>query len=418
MAELRRRRDDQQWILDYLVMSTGRDRNFGVEHELWPAGTAKSHRMVPRVMLQVGQRLEALAEVSDRRGDAQTASRVYYKAAQAYRTAQHAIMADIPQKRWLYDRLLHCFARICELLPTPVEKVEIPWRDTTIPGLFYHLGDGVPRPTALFLPGMDVTKEDVPNPTDNVFTQRGLNVLVIDGPGQGECNLRDIRVTDDNYEQAASSAIDWLAARPEVDASRLGLVGFSMGSFWAGRTAALVGDRVRALVSALGCYGPKDYIFEMASPHFKQQFMYMAGIDDEDAFDEMARAMTLEGYGSRITCPTLLCSGEFDPLNPLEDTYDFFDELGGGKELWVIGDEAHRLHWVAGLGGMSVWNWCLDWLVSALNGDYSGSHNREVYVEGGGKGPFADDAPAPAWRTWYDGAGRMPAAAEMTNGRA
>lgn len=402
MAKLKRERDNQQWILDYLVMTTGRDRNFGVEHQLWPTGVPRNHRMVPRVMAQRGAEIEALADASYEKGHRRTASRAYYQAVKAYKVAQHAIMADTPVKRHLYERLNFCYDRVAELSDYPLERVEVSWSGgAPFPALFHRVDDK-PRPTAVHIPGMDATKEDVPDPNDNIFLERGMNVLVMDGPGQGESNVRGIRVTDDNYERAVSAAIDWLEANPYVAKLKIGVVGFSMGSFWAPRAAAF-DDRVAALVAAMGCFMDKRYIFEMDSPHFKQQFMYMAGIEDEDEFDELAARMTLEGYGESITCPTLLCSGEFDPLSPLEDTYDFYDEIAGPKELWVVGDEAHRVHWVEALAGMSVWHWCIDWLSEVLESGISDEHDREIYIGKGGRGPFPDDAPAPDWRSWDNG---------------
>ncbi len=404
MAKLRRERDNQQWILDYLVMTTGRDRNFGVDHHLWPPNVARNHRMVPRVMHRAAQERERLARASDEAGHRRTASRVYHQAVQAYRTAQHAIMTDIPQKAMLYERLNACYDRIIALSDYPIERVDIPWEGHLLPALFHYRAGARQAPTVLFIPGMDATKEDVPDPNNNIFIERGLNVLVLDGPGQGESNIRGIRVTDDNYERAASAALDWLVTRPEVDSARIGVIGFSMGSFWAPRLAAY-DSRVSALVAAMGCYMDKRYIFELDSPHFKQQFMYMAGIDDEDTFDAMAGRMTLRGYGGKITCPTLLCSGEFDPLSPIEEAYELFDELRGPKELWVIADEVHRLHWVQALAGMSVWHWCLDWLKDALEGKVPAGHEREVYVEKGRSGPFDPAAPVPSFRSWNNGVG-------------
>lgn len=402
MAKLKRQRDNQQWILDYLVMTTGRDRNFGVEHQLWPKGVPRNHRMVPRVMAKRAAELERLAEASYAGGHRRTASRVFYDAQKHYKVAAHALMANTPPKYHIVERQKYCYDKCIELSDYPIERVEFEWSGGgPFPGVFHRIDD-LPRPTALHIPGMDATKEDVPDPNNNIFLERGFNVLVIDGPGQGESNVRGVTVTDSNYEVAASAAIDWLVANPYVDEAKIGLIGFSMGSFWAPRTAAY-DPRVAALVAALGCYNDKRYIFEMDSPHFKQQFMYMAGLDDEDDFDEMAANMTMVGHAGKIECPTLLCSGEFDPLSPLEDTYEFYDELECAKELWVVGDEAHRLHWVDGLGGMSVWHWCLDWLWDAVHGKYTDGHDREVYIGKGQAGPFSDDAPEPDWRTWDNG---------------
>lgn len=354
-------------------------------------------------MMKIGDDLAYLARTSDAAGHPATARKLYHEACQAYKTAQHAIMADIPQKRRIWEDLNSCYDRIIDLSPYPIERVEIPWEGKSFPALFHSAAGSQSAPTVLFIPGMDATKEDVPNPNDNIFLNRGLNVLVMDGPGQGESNVRGLRVDDSNYERAATAAIDWLVGRPEVDRTRIGLIGLSMGSFWAARTAAH-DSRVRALVSAMGVFGDKRWIFDLDSPHFKQQFMYMAGVESESDFDAMASKMTLHGHAARIKCPTLVCCGEFDPLCPLEDTYEFYDEIGGPAHLWVIGEEAHRLHWVRALGGLSIWHWCLDWLSDALNGKHDVGR-REIYVGQGGGGPFATDAPVPAYRTWRNGAG-------------
>ena len=100
---------------------------------------------------------------------------------------------------------------------------------------------------------MDQTKENYPRPTRNPFVQRGMNVISMDGPGQGTSNMRKIRVTDDNYQRAGAAVIDWLVEQPEVDASRIGVSGISMGSYWGMRIAAY-DERVAALATASACF--------------------------------------------------------------------------------------------------------------------------------------------------------------------
>ena len=140
-------------------------------------------------------------------------------------------------------------------------------------------------------------------------------MLSIDGPGQGISNLRKIRVTHDNHGPAGKAFVDYLATPPKIDAGRIGIFGISMGSYWAPLIAAH-DRRIRACAGATACFLQKNRIFNESSPRFKQVFMYMAGIHDEDRFDRLAAKMTLERYAGRIACPILLCTGEFDPLSP------------------------------------------------------------------------------------------------------
>ena len=45
--------------------------------------------------------------------------------------------------------------------------------------------------------------------------------------------------------------------------------------------------------------------------------MYMSGYDDEAAFDEFAKTLTLKGVASKIACPYLVVAGEDDELCPI-----------------------------------------------------------------------------------------------------
>ena len=44
-----RRRDSQQWMLDWLVKTTGREQNFAYDERKFPPDV-KSYAMIPRIM--------------------------------------------------------------------------------------------------------------------------------------------------------------------------------------------------------------------------------------------------------------------------------------------------------------------------------------------------------------------------------
>ena len=72
--------------------------------------------------------------------------------------------------------------------------------------------------------------------------------------------------------------------------------------------------------------------------------------------------MTVRGYLGKIKCPTLLVTGEFDPLCPLEDAVEAFDDLKVPKEMWVFENQYHPLWGIRNLGGMDCHDYVLDWL--------------------------------------------------------
>lgn len=386
--ELERRRDNQQWILDYLVKTTGRVQNFFDDGRGLPA-EVKSYAMIPRVLSKHAAHREAIANAAAAAGHLHTAREAWYEAADHYREAQHAIFEDDhPLKQHCWERIDACWDRLTAHSDYPIERVEIPWEGRSLAALL-HLLPGRPKaPMILYIPGMDGCKENALNPLNNIFQQHGFHVLALDGPGQGSSNMRKIRVTADNYERAGRAALDWIERRPELEGEQIALVGSSMGTFWGSRIAAL-DRRVRACATARACYGPKQHIFEQASPRFKQVFMYMAGVHDEAEFDRMAAAMTLEGWGPEIQCPSLLVTGEYDPLTLVEETEAFFETIAGPKELWVFENEGHTLANMRALGGVPLYSFMLDWVRDALNGRFGPGYRRKVLIpQRGGAGPY------------------------------
>lgn len=383
-----RRRDNQQWMLDWIVKTTGRVQNFAYDNRVIPP-EVKSYEQIHRTIDRHARHVVSIAEAAEEHGHVETARELYWVASEHYREAQHAIFEDDnPEKIYLHGMLLKCFDKVMQYADHPIERVEIPFEGNFIQGVL-HMPPGRPKaPTVLFFPGMDMTKEAFVDALNHPFVARGMNCLHIDGPGQGTSNIRKIRVTLDNYERAGSAAIDFLEKRPEVDAEQIALSGFSMGSYWGMRMAA-DDKRLKAVATAAACYGPKTAIFEKASPRFKQVFMYMAGIHDEDEFDEFASKMVLDSHAPRITCPTLQVTGEYDPLAPLDTVLPIYEKVAGPKELWVVEDDFHAPRHRPNFGGLDFYGFLADWIRDALAGKYKAGHKKEILIPAhGGPGPY------------------------------
>src|SRR4029079_1767953 len=67
---------------------------------------------------------------------------------------------------------------------------------------------------------------------------RGIACLIVDGPGNGESiRFRELYLRPDT-EHYATPVFDYLAARPEGDARRIGVIAISLGGYYAPRAAA------------------------------------------------------------------------------------------------------------------------------------------------------------------------------------
>ena len=386
---MRTKRDNQQWMLDLALNMRGRVQNFERDDPETPT-RAHNYRMLPKMWRKKAEHDEALAKTAEKNGFKMTALEHYDHAVESYRMAQHPIyFDDNPVKIYLTNKLKEMVDRRSALAPYPIERVEVPFDDgKTISCLFHLLPDRRKAPCVIYVPGMDQTKEYFPRVMNSLGVNRGMHVISMDGPGQGNSNIQKIRAVADNYERAGAAVIDYLEKREEVDSDKIGIYGVSMGSYWSLRLASY-DNRPAALASGVATFNPNNTIFSVSSPRFKQMFMYMAGMDNEDEFDEMAEKMTVKGYADKVQCPTLLATGEFDPLCPLEDAVEVYEDLTCKKELWVIEDQFHPLWGIPNLGKLDCHHYIMDWLQRAL---VEGKTNdkRIAYVSNKGDGPFGD----------------------------
>ena len=394
IRKLRTERDNQQWMLDLALNMRGRVQNFERDDVEVPPGTrARNYRMLPKVWRKAAERHEALAKRAEARGAKATAVSHYDHAVEAYRMAQHPIFFDNhPVKKYLYKKLSEMVDRRSKVASYPIERVEVPFDNgTTISCLLHLLPDRRKAPCVIYVPGMDQSKEVFPKAGHNIALSRGFHVIAIDGPGQGNSNMQKIRSVGLNYERAGAAVISYLQKRKEIDSKKIAIYGISMGSYWCLRLSSY-DHRAAAVVSSVACFNPNNTIFTQSSPRFKQMFMYMAGYDNEEKFDEeVAKPMTVRGYLGKIKCPTLLVTGEFDPLCPLEDAVEAFDDLKVPKEMWVMENQYHPLWGLQNLGGLDCHEYVLDWLQALFSKKLTPKKSgRIAYIAENGDGPWGD----------------------------
>jgi len=395
IKKLRTERDNQQWMLDLALNMRGRVQNFERDDAEVPAGKrARNYRMYPKIWRETGERHERLAKLAQARGTHSTATYHFDHAIEAYRMAQHPIyFDDHPVKKHLYAKMSEMVDLRMKSAPYPIERVEVEFDDgKTISCLLHLLPDRRKAPVVIYVPGMDQTKEVFPKAYHNIGIERGFHVVAMDGPGQGNSNIQKIRSVGDNYERAGAAVISYLKTRPEIDGDKIAIYGISMGSYWSLRLSSY-DHRAAVVVSSVACFNPNNTIFTQSSPRFKQMFMYMAGYEDEERFDEeVAKDMTVRGHLEKIQCPTLLVTGEFDPLCPLEEAIEAFEDLKVPKEMWVFENQYHPLWGIGNLGGLDCHDYVFDW----LQGFFAGTHQpnkkgKIAYIKESGDGPWSDN---------------------------
>lgn len=388
-------RDSQQWMFDYLIKETGKVYHWWNDGGEKLPSSVRSHAMISKHLGKKAQRLEALAGVELAAGHERTALGIFYRAAREYMRAQHPIFETNDEKRFLYAGLRRAFAKVQQLCPYVIERVDVKWEPEQLGG-FLHLHPQLERaPLIFYLPGCDATCETWPDPLANAGHERGFHVFSFDGPGQGASNIAGIPLTGDNYESAASRVLDALVARPEIDADQVVVYGGGMGGYWALSWAARE-PRLRAAATK-STYTDKYYLMNEESPRWKQLFAYMTRSESERDLDELMASMNLSGRLASISCPVLMLTGEYDLRDPVPEVFELFDELVAPAELWVFADQFHKLSLG---GGDTVASLMLDWLRDRVDGRPQANAGDTLYLEQSGTGPDAPDVRI--GRNWFD----------------
>jgi pimeloyl-ACP methyl ester carboxylesterase len=165
--------------------------------------------------------------------------------------------------------------------------------------------------------------------------------------------------------------MDWARARPEVDNDRIVGFGLSFGSYWMSQIAATQPDLKGAAVG-LVCHEPGgEMIFEMASPSFKARYMWMSGLErDEAAFDEMVQQIDLRPLMAGMSVPWLVVAGDADELSPIEHSYDLVRDCASPAPLLVYAQGRHALSLPTSSVALGP-NWLsytADWLLDRVTG--------------------------------------------------
>jgi dipeptidyl aminopeptidase/acylaminoacyl peptidase len=177
------------------------------------------------------------AEQDLRRGFPRSASERYLRASNYHLTGERQTPPG-PAKTQSYQRALSAFAKGVELMPRPLERVEIESPDGILPGYLIPARAHGPAPVVIFYNGFDVTKELLHGFIAEEFADRGIACLVIDTPGTGEpLRLRGVPSRPD-YEVPTSAIVDYLLTRPDIDPARIGLLGICLGGYYAPRGAS------------------------------------------------------------------------------------------------------------------------------------------------------------------------------------
>jgi hypothetical protein len=147
-----------------------------------------------------------------------------------------------------------CWAHGASLSTPGVERVEIPYEDTTLTGWFFRVDESRRRrPLVILNNGADGSELDMYVLGAAGGLARGYNCLTFNGPGQGDALWVKRLFFRPDWERVITPVVNYATAHPEVDSDRLALIGISQGGYFVSRALAFE-HRIRAGVADPGVW--------------------------------------------------------------------------------------------------------------------------------------------------------------------
>jgi dipeptidyl aminopeptidase/acylaminoacyl peptidase len=279
---------------------------------------------------------EALGRESLQQGFKLSAGEHLVRAAIYYHFAKFVFVQDQKQMRAAHMKAVECYREGIAHHQPAGERISIPFDGKTIYGVLRK--PAAPKPPVLVMaPGLDSTKEEL-HAYEEPFLARGIAVLAIDGPGQGEAEY-EIPICG-NYERAASAVVDWTEKRDDLDKKNIAIWGVSLGGYYAPRAAAYE-KRIRACIALSGPF-EWDRIWDGLPELTRETFRVRSHSLDQNEARRKAGELTMKAAAARITCPIFIVTGRQDRLVPASHAEQLAKAVSGPVELLIVEDGGHN----------------------------------------------------------------------------
>ena len=321
--------------------------------------------------LDMADKVLALAEAEEKKGHARTAAGAYVRSAIYRFTCERFVHPEDPRKAASYREMLPHYEKGMKLQTPGFERVEVPYEEGPLPAWWIPpLNPTGNDPAIAFFDGLDASKEFTVLWGGRFLSERGIGVLCVDGPGQGETLRLGKIPSRPDYEVPGTAAFDYLDAREGVDSSRIGVMAMSMGGYYAPRIAAF--EHRYAACLTWGAHFDYHEVWlhrrkvleagGTVSSSAIWQLPWVLGMPDMDAAIEKCRAYTLDGVAENIRMPICITHGEDDNIVPVDMAHRLYAACGSlEKELKIFrvedGGSQHCCFDNLSMCG----NWIADW---------------------------------------------------------
>jgi pimeloyl-ACP methyl ester carboxylesterase len=328
--------------------------------------------------VKTADKLAGLAEEDIALGREFSAADKLHRACLYYTTAERMQGHGHPGREETFAKAQSAFKRFVAYSKENCERFDIPYQGKSIPALLTRAENVEgPAPCVVFVNGLDSCKELLYwSRLPHELAKRGISTLCVDQPGTGEA-IRSFGLPSTPFsEEWATPCYEWLAARDDIDADRIGISGISLGGHYVGRAAAYEPRFASAAV-----WGANHNWFEVQKgrlknegenpvPHYWAHVMWVFGAENMEDFFEKIEGMNLNGHMDRVKMPFLVTHGAKDRQISLDYAHQTYDQLTNSvrRELKIFTEREGGVEHV-GADNMSFGrHYIADWFADTLGG--------------------------------------------------
>ena len=307
-------------------------------------------RMIPgddeswhREWMRVAKRNHGQADKSEAAGHIQTAQNSWLRAANYYRQAEFWLSGHDPRRLATFELMETCSKKFISYLVPAGEAVDIPYENgVSLCAYFVRspYGSGK-QPVLISMGGLDSIKDEMWFMQARGALQRGISVLMIDGPGQGGTLRRHGIVSRYDYEVPIGRCIDYLGTRNDIDMGKIALCGSSLGGYYAARAGSFE-PRLAACISHGAIWDLAPQIAGRGDDWgLAGHFLWVMGARSMKEVAEKVSKFRLEGVLDHMKCPYLIVHGGFDVLGvkQAQVVRDYAASKGVDVTFRLVGEE-------------------------------------------------------------------------------
>ena len=326
--------------------------------------------------LKVADRNHQRGDEAEKAGHIQTARNCWLRAVDYYRSAEFWLDGNDPRRLATFTKCEQCSQKFGKYLTPPTEVVSIPYEGNVSLYAYYLRAPYKieKQPVLISFGGLDSFKDELYFMTGHGALQRGISVLMVDGPGQGGTLRRHKVPTRFDYEVPVGRCIDYLETRNDIDLDHIAVSGSSLGGYYAARAGSFE-HRLAAAISHGAIWSVGELWGEDESHGLAGHIKWVFGVSSMKEASVKARDFKLEGVLEKMKCPYLIVHGGYDVLglNRATTVYEYAQAQGVDVTLKLLSAEEtgaeHCQHDNPTIGQ----EYMLDWLV-----DIFGIKEREL----------------------------------------